>query len=62
MALWARECVHASVCMRVCGRQCEKRVIGSPVPGCRLMGRWREWKPDGGSDGGKVGEVDAQSR
>lgn len=36
-------CVH----MSVCSRQCEKRVMGSPVPGCRLMGRRGEWKPDG---------------
>ncbi len=41
----AHECVCVCVCM--CSRQCEKRVIGSPVPGCRLMGRWGEWKPDG---------------
>lgn len=50
------------LCVRVSvhSRQCEKRVIGSPVPGCRLMGRWREWKPDGKSEGRE--EMDEQTR
>lgn len=39
--------VSVGLCVCVCRRRCVERVMGSPVPSCRLMGRWREWKPDG---------------